>query len=181
MPLRQPSRVQISRSSRPSSSSQSVPRRRTSSQSQHRRVSEARVVKHDPDRPYTCDTCDYITKRKATLIDHLTTHQAHRTRYSCPEQDCDRDFGRQADLNRHTKAVSLVTKLVQDDSRLISVYSTMAPMAPTPFLAELVGGILHEVTRGDGNDHDQPFNLWNNHPDNIYRHARTSSACRLMQ
>ena len=111
-------------------------------------MSESRIAKHDSDRPYTCDTCDYTTKRKATLKDHLKTHQTHRLRYKCPEENCDRDFGRNADLNRHTKAVSLFNNLtMQDRPWLISnLLSTMAPMGPTDLTVERVGGLSHEVT-----------------------------------
>ena len=56
-------------------------------------------------RPFHCTFCTFSFDRKCNLACHLKTHGVGRGRVTCPEEGCGKEYGRQADVNRHIRTV----------------------------------------------------------------------------
>ena len=54
-------------------------------------------------RPFHCPYCTFSFDRKCNLACHLKTHGVGRGRVTCPEEGCGKEYGRQADVNRHIR------------------------------------------------------------------------------
>ena len=66
-------------------------------------------------RPFHCPYCTFSFDRKCNLTCHLKTHGVGRGRVTCPEEGCDKEYGRQADVNRHIRTVHHGASFTCDD------------------------------------------------------------------
>lgn len=56
---------------------------------------------------YRCKQCGEVFMKRAVLKEHERRHRTRRERAICTEPGCGKDYGRQADLARHNRSVSL--------------------------------------------------------------------------
>lgn len=70
-----------------------------------RRTSPKRQAKREKDKGYACRLCGYVFTRRSNCMEHQKKHDP-RSRESHPCDECDKTFGRKADLKRHTNNVS---------------------------------------------------------------------------
>jgi DNA-directed RNA polymerase subunit RPC12/RpoP len=60
---------------------------------------------------YTCHKCGKLFQRSYNHKTHLETHNPSRKKeHRCPHRDCDKQFVRKTDLDRHEKSVHLKRK-----------------------------------------------------------------------
>jgi hypothetical protein len=71
------------------------------------RTTKRRKNKTSPeDAKFSCDLCGRGFVRLYNKKSHMLRHNPKRAKdHSCPEHDCDREFERKADLDRHHKSV----------------------------------------------------------------------------
>ena len=79
---------------------------RGSSQSMSSRSNGNRINRTVADRPHRCSTCGKYFARRHTLKEHMKTHEGRGPLLKCKERGCDKEYGREADLNRHVRSVS---------------------------------------------------------------------------
>lgn len=97
-----------------------------------RRTSPKRQLQKDKDKGYACRHCGYVFTRRSNCMEHQKKHDP-RSRESHPCAECDKTFGRKADLKRHTNNVSIHSrqgKKVADDSdssRLTKTHMQLVP------------------------------------------------------
>lgn len=69
-----------------------------------RRTSPKRQSQKDKDKGYACRLCGYVFTRRSNCMEHQKKHDP-RSRESHPCNECDKTFGRKADLKRHLNNV----------------------------------------------------------------------------
>ncbi len=85
-----------------------------------KRLTKRRKRKESPSsfrryRPFHCPFCTFSFDRKCNLTCHLKTHGVGRGRVTCPEEGCGKQYGRQADVNRHMKSTHHGASFTCDD------------------------------------------------------------------
>ena len=80
-----------------------------------RRKRKGQLSSTKRNRPFRCPYCSFSFDRKCNLTCHLKTHGVGRGKVTCPEPGCGKEYGRQADVNRHIRTAHNGASFTCDD------------------------------------------------------------------